>query len=95
MLAIRSRSKANNEMDVCALCEHNMAQEDIAALRAEIHGRAQETADLRAQLDRVTDLFEAWAAEENEHRKAGEYGIAEGLGIASDSLRGAVHGEGI
>jgi hypothetical protein len=43
-------------------------------------------------LDRVTDLFEKWAAEENEHTVAGEYGLAEGLRVAIDDLRTAVHG---
>lgn len=50
-------------------------------------------ADLEAQMDRVTDLFEKWAAEENEHRTAGEFGIAEGLHVAIEELRGAVHGK--
>lgn len=48
--------------------------------------------DLRTQQDRVTDLFETWAAEENEHRLANEFGIAEGLKVAIDGLREAVHG---
>lgn len=49
-------------------------------------------------VDRVTELFEKWAAEEDEHRKAGAsgiptaYGIAEGLRIASDDLRAALGG---
>lgn len=48
-------------------------------------------------IDRVTALFEKWAAEEDEHRKGGAsgiptaYGIAEGLRIASDDLRAAIH----
>lgn len=45
------------------------------------------------RLDRVTDLFERWAAEESEHRTAGEYGIAEGLRVAIEELREAVHGD--
>ncbi|MFG1794201.1 hypothetical protein [Nocardia sp. NPDC049149] len=44
-------------------------------------------------LDRVTDLFEKWAEEEAEHRAAGEHGIAEGLHVAIEELRVAVHGE--
>lgn len=44
------------------------------------------------RLDRVTDLFEKWAAEENEHRVAGEFGLAEGLHVAIEDLREAVHG---
>ena len=43
-------------------------------------------------LDRVTALFEKWAAEEDEHRQAGEYGLAEGLRVAIEDLRAAVHG---
>lgn len=54
--------------------------------RARVH-------ELGRQLDRVTDLFEKWAAEENEHRKAGEFGIAEGLHVAIEELRTAVHGK--
>lgn len=50
--------------------------------------------DATAVLDRVTDLFEKWAAEEDEHRQAGEYGIAEGLSVAIEELREAVHGHG-
>lgn len=46
----------------------------------------------REALDRVTDLFEKWATEENLHRTSGEYGLAEGLNIAITDLRGAVHG---
>jgi len=38
----------------------------------------------------VTDLFEKWAAEENEHRVAGEYGLAEGFRVASEELRAAL-----
>lgn len=49
-------------------------------------------AKLEAQLDRVTDLFEKWAAEENEHRVAGEFGLAGGLHVAIEMLREAVHG---
>lgn len=49
-------------------------------------------AELEAQRDRITDLFEQWAAEENEHRLAGEFGIAEGLHVAIEMLRQAVHG---
>lgn len=49
-------------------------------------------AELEAQLDRVTDLFEEWAAEENEHRAAGEFGLAGGLHVAIEMLREAVHG---
>lgn len=49
-------------------------------------------AALEKRLDRVTDLFEAWAAEENKHRAAGELGIAEGLHVAIEALREAVHG---
>ncbi|MEV5394504.1 hypothetical protein, partial [Nocardia farcinica] len=49
-------------------------------------------AELEAQLDRVTDLFEEWAAEENEHRVAGEFGLAGGLHVAIEMLREAVHG---
>ena len=52
---------------------------------------AQWAAD-RAGLDRITDLFERWAAEEDEHRQAAAYGIAEGLRIAIEDLREAVHG---
>ncbi len=44
-------------------------------------------------LDRVTDLFEKWAEEESEHRAAGEHGIAEGLHVAIEELREAIHGE--
>lgn len=58
-------------------------------LRREAEARA---AELEKRLDRVTDLFEAWAAEENEHRAAGELGIAEGLHVAIEALREAVHG---
>lgn len=43
-------------------------------------------------LDRVTDLFEKWAAEENQYRVMGEYGLAEGMNIAINDLRAAVHG---
>jgi len=57
-----------------------------ADARARVH-------ELGRQLDRVTDLFEKWAAEENEHRKAGEFGIAEGLHVAIEELRAAVHGK--
>lgn len=45
------------------------------------------------RLNRVTDLFEKWATEECEHRAAGEYGIAEGLRVAIEELREAVHGD--
>ncbi len=48
--------------------------------------------DAAEKLDRATDLFEKWAAEESEHRAAGEYGIAEGLHVAIEELRYAVHG---
>lgn len=50
------------------------------------------TDNARAALDRITDLFEKWAAEEDEHRQAAAYGIAEGLRIAIEDLREAVHG---
>lgn len=56
---------------------------------------AERFAELEAQQDRVTDLFETWAAEENEHRLANEFGIAEGLKVAIDGLREAVHGSGV
>lgn len=35
-------------------------------------------------------LLDAWEAEIDEHTKAGEYGIAEGLRIASDELTEAL-----
>lgn len=57
-------------------------------LRREAENRAGE---LERRLDRVTDLFEAWAAEENEHRTAGQLGIAEGLHVAIEALQEAVH----
>ncbi|WP_433568115.1 hypothetical protein ACQP1O_42945 (plasmid) [Nocardia sp. CA-151230] len=64
--------------------------------RDEAQSRAAELAErvpeLEQRLDRVTDLFEAWAAEENEHRTAGYFGIAEGLHVAIEQLREAVHG---
>lgn len=59
-------------------------------LRREAEARV---AELEAQLDRVTDLFESWAAEEAEHRRDGFLGIAEGLNVAIEELRQAVHGE--
>jgi len=52
----------------------------------------QQLAELVAQRDRVTDLFETWAAEENEHLLAGEHGLAEGIHAAIEMLREAVHG---
>ncbi|MFE3060577.1 hypothetical protein [Nocardia sp. NPDC059239] len=58
-------------------------------LRREAEARA---AELEQRLDRVTDLFEAWAVEENDHRTAGELGIAEGFHVAIEALREAVHG---
>lgn len=61
-------------------------------LRQEAESRA---AKLEVRLDRVTDLFERWAAEEAEHRRGGFFGIAEGLNIAIEELRAAVHGEEI
>lgn len=59
---------------------------DLRKTRDRVH-------ELGAQMDRVTDLFEKWAAEENEHRTAGEFGIAEGLHVAIEELRTAVHGK--
>lgn len=65
-------------------------------LRRESEARAAKAeariVELERRLDRVTDLFEAWAAEENEHRIAGEFGLAEGLHVAIEALREAVHG---
>lgn len=64
----------------------------VVELRANVTARDARIAELEAQRDRVTDLFEAWAAEENEHRLAGEHGLAEGLHVAIEMLRLAVHG---
>lgn len=61
-------------------------------LRAQVAARDARVAELEAQRDRITDLFEKWAAEENEHLLAGELGIAEGLHVAIEMLRLAVHG---
>lgn len=58
---------------------------DLRRARDRVH-------ELGGQVDRVTDLFEKWAAEENEHRTAGEFGLAEGLHVAIEELRAAVHG---
>lgn len=57
------------------------------------HAAETRVAELEAQLDRVTGLFEQWAAEEAEHRRDGFLGIAEGLNVAIEELRTAVHGE--
>lgn len=51
-----------------------------------------QTEEVARKLDQVTDLFERWAAEEDEHRRDKQYGIAEGLKIASDDLRRVIHG---
>lgn len=61
-------------------------------MAAELVERRAHDAELEAQRDRVTDLFEKWAAEENEHLLAGEHGLAEGLHVAIEMLRLAVHG---
>jgi hypothetical protein len=66
--------------------------ENVADLGADLRAARKRIADLEAQLDRVTDLFEKWAAEESEHRRDGYYGIAEGLHVAIEELRVAVHG---
>jgi hypothetical protein len=73
--------------------------DQLAATRARItsleSGRAIEQDALHAAIQtisRVTDLFEKWAAEESEHRAAGEYGLAEGLHVAIEELRMVVHG---
>jgi hypothetical protein len=67
---------------------------DKNVLIGQLRASRQHVADLTTQRDRVTDLFEKWAAEESEHRKDGVYGLAEGLHIAIEELREAVHGKG-
>lgn len=70
-----------------------LAYDPIVASNANEVGMALELLELRQCRDRVTDLFESWAAEEAEHRRDGFLGIAEGLNVAIEELRQAVHGE--
>lgn len=64
----------------------------VARLRKHVWAETERANIAEGRLSRVTDLFEKWAAEEDEHRQAGEYGIAEGLSVAIEELREAVHG---
>ncbi|WP_454199540.1 hypothetical protein [Nocardia sp. Marseille-Q1738] len=75
------------------LCER-CVRDALVSAESMIAARDARITELEAQRDRVTDLFEKWAAEESEHRAAGEYGIAEGLHVAIEELRQAVHGAG-
>lgn len=75
---------------ICALVGAD--PEDAGMVPAVVDRVVAEHLTLRKRLDRVTDLFEKWAAEESEHRAAGEYGIAEGFRVAIEELREAVHG---
>lgn len=68
------------------------AEARAAKAEARIVDLEDERDDLGETVGRVTDLYEAWAAEENEHRAAGEFGLAEGLHVAIKALREAVHG---
>ncbi len=79
---------------------HPATAERLQFVQYREHAKANATAivdlllpDHRAAvLDPVTDLFEKWAAEEQEHRRAGELGLAEGLHAAIEDLRTAIHG---
>lgn len=67
------------------------ASRECAECRAVFEPATEPSEALGDALGRVTDLFEEWAAEQEEHTRAGEYGIAEGLNVAIDGLREAVH----
>lgn len=83
---------SREHLDVFTFDPHAAAESEVKAMARELLAARARIAELEAQRDRVTNLFEAWAAEENEHRLAGEHGLAEGLHVAIEMLRLAVHG---
>lgn len=98
LLAEVERLTAENQEQRARLSAYRSP--DAGAAFDAMHDEARQIEALTAErdvalskIDRVADLFEGWHVEEQEHRRAGAYGIAEGLVVASQTLRAALDGD--